>query len=270
MPSEHFIQMGKRKVHYYQYGSGSKTIIGLHGWPGAGTDFARIKVPEGWKLIAPDLPGCGSSEPLGQRHTVSAYAGWLEAFTEALGIISCVVESICGTSPIAIKFANRRQKVKALIFHYFPFIHPGLITWKSKLPLVGYAGNSMLGKAILNILRSSNWYMERNFIQGLPQEAAVSGNIDIHNKRVANLDAATDFFHSLMHTDLRQDWKSLNMPILILAAENDHSINQRKAYPLAKRPNVILAIITSAHHYWDNNYVAAQNAELEDFLDSLA
>jgi len=64
------------------------TVLALHGFRGThfGLDpLARALVRHGFRVIAPDAPGCGVSERLTRPHDVDGFTAWFAAFARACG-----------------------------------------------------------------------------------------------------------------------------------------------------------------------------------------
>jgi pimeloyl-ACP methyl ester carboxylesterase len=83
---------GPMTVHYREVGSGPPLLL-VHGlmtssysWRYVLDDLARD-----WRVIAPDLPGCGRSDRPDARYDGAALAGFLLEFVRALGIRGCPV-----------------------------------------------------------------------------------------------------------------------------------------------------------------------------------
>lgn len=272
--SEHSILVNGRNVHYVLYGTGDKKIIGLHGWPGGCTDFLSIfqAIPTGFQMIVPDLPGCGQSEKLSVKHTVSVFSEFLKDFADSLGFDKFVISAICGTSPVAIKFSSLYpERVEGLVFHYFPYIYPKVISLKSGIPVMARVARFEPGLWLLDKVRKNDRIMGKFLVQGLPEDARKTAKIDIENKKKAYLRGAVEFVRSIMHTDLRHEWGSLGIPTLIIAAGEDHTISMKNALPLCEgRKNVELVILEKAKHYWDREFKKRQNEEVKKFLVSIS
>lgn len=77
-------------TRYWDYGdpSATTTIVLVHGFRGDHHGLEPVVAHlEGFRLISPDLPGFGESEPLpGVHHDIDGYAGWLRAFVAALDL----------------------------------------------------------------------------------------------------------------------------------------------------------------------------------------
>lgn len=81
-------------TRYWEYGSSTAvgTIVVVHGFRGDHHGLeAVIANLDGRHVIAPDLPGFGASEPFADRpHDLAAYAAWLRAFVDRLGLVGPV------------------------------------------------------------------------------------------------------------------------------------------------------------------------------------
>ena len=107
-----------RKVSYWQKGENEeKTIVLLHGFPGSHrglTDMA--KGLSGYRIVIPDLPGCGKSEPLKNSYTLKHYAAWLYAFLENLSLKKVILVGHSFGSRIALVFAETYpEKMETMI-----------------------------------------------------------------------------------------------------------------------------------------------------------
>ena len=58
--------------------------VGINGLMGGGDSFWPViaGVPQDWRVVLPDLPGCGESEPMQppRKHSVDGYVNWLSDF----------------------------------------------------------------------------------------------------------------------------------------------------------------------------------------------
>lgn len=104
---------GDRVVGFYEYGDPDGTpLVALHGTPACGVGFvwadqrARAR---GIRLLAPDRPGVGLSDPWlpGRGATVNDYPAELGAFLDALDIPTCAVLGYSGGGPYALAAAHQ-------------------------------------------------------------------------------------------------------------------------------------------------------------------
>ncbi|WP_066519921.1 alpha/beta fold hydrolase [Curtobacterium ammoniigenes] len=77
-----------RTTHYWEYGDPDATlrVLAVHGFRGDHHGLAAVAayLPT-MRVIVPDLPGFGLSDPLPDSD-MDAYVGWLRAFADALGL----------------------------------------------------------------------------------------------------------------------------------------------------------------------------------------
>lgn len=113
------IRVNGRKTFYLDSNNQKPVIILLHGFPGNHMGLVRLADHIGisnYRLIMPDLPACGSSEPLKDEHNLKNYSDWLNAFLEELSIKEAIIVGHSFGSRIALVFANYYgKKVKKLI-----------------------------------------------------------------------------------------------------------------------------------------------------------
>jgi pimeloyl-ACP methyl ester carboxylesterase len=76
-----------REVAYERSGSGSAVVL-VHGIAGDASEWARVtdRLAAHFDVVAPDLPGHGSSGRLRGDHSIGAFACWLRDLLEALDI----------------------------------------------------------------------------------------------------------------------------------------------------------------------------------------
>ncbi|BDZ47065.1 hypothetical protein GCM10025866_29740 [Naasia aerilata] len=87
------VQVLRSRTRYWEYGPAEApvTVVAVHGFRGdhhgleSIVGYLRADDPA-LRVIAPDLPGFGESEPLSRTHDIAGYAAWLSGFLEALGI----------------------------------------------------------------------------------------------------------------------------------------------------------------------------------------
>lgn len=82
------------ETHLWEYGNSDAdtTVVLVHGFRGDhhGLEPVVAQLPQ-LRMISPDLPGFGRSEPLSVTHDIDGYAAWLRAFVAALDLSGRVV-----------------------------------------------------------------------------------------------------------------------------------------------------------------------------------
>jgi pimeloyl-ACP methyl ester carboxylesterase len=90
--SVHYVQAGDVRMAYYEAGEG-RPLLMVHGNFASKRWFTEqlTNPPAGWRVVAPDLPNFGDSEALPEDIGIEAYAKYLHAFVQALGLPSFVL-----------------------------------------------------------------------------------------------------------------------------------------------------------------------------------
>jgi 3-oxoadipate enol-lactonase len=92
MVREAFVEGGGRPTRYLEAGAGWPVVL-VHAFP-MNADMWRPqleRVPDGWRYIAPDLPGFGKSDSVAPPTTVDAMAQSVAAVMDDLGIDPAVI-----------------------------------------------------------------------------------------------------------------------------------------------------------------------------------
>ena len=86
----HSIEIDNRQAVYFEYPSdvaNPKTLVMIHGYRGNHRGLEAIAAGlSNYRLLIPDLPGFGESDPLEPNHSVENYAAWLHSFALNLGL----------------------------------------------------------------------------------------------------------------------------------------------------------------------------------------
>ena len=110
------------ETFYRHAGDPSAPLLLLpHGYPASSFEFRNLMpaLADDWYLVAPDAPGFGYSEtppPTVFPYTFAAYADWLEAFTDELGLDRYVLYLHDYGSQFGFELAMRRpERVAGLV-----------------------------------------------------------------------------------------------------------------------------------------------------------
>jgi 3-oxoadipate enol-lactonase len=105
------VSIGERSIRYLEAGAGWPVIL-LHAFP-LNADMWRPqleRVPEGWRMLAPDLRGFGSGDATavdGSTPTVDDFADDIDAFMDALKIADGVIGGLSMGGYIAFALCRR-------------------------------------------------------------------------------------------------------------------------------------------------------------------
>lgn len=115
---ENTIEINGLKVNYKIAGEGPAILV-LHGWGGSSdswTQVMKILAGQGFKVVAPDLPGFGKTAPPSVPWEVEDYTDFVLRFANKLGLSSFFLIGHSFGGRISVKFlAQYPEKVKKLI-----------------------------------------------------------------------------------------------------------------------------------------------------------
>lgn len=104
------ITVDGNQVAYRDEGAGEVLLL-VHGL-GANSSSWRAVLPKlstKYRVISPDLPGHGLSEPLREGHSPAAFADWLRDLLDALNIPAVTVVGHSFGGGLAMQFADRHR-----------------------------------------------------------------------------------------------------------------------------------------------------------------
>lgn len=88
-PRSDFAQVDGVRLHYLEWGEPTRPpLVLLHGYTGNAYAWQPV-APElagHFRVIAPDLPGHGDSDPLAEGYTIQGYVAVLDRFIDRLGL----------------------------------------------------------------------------------------------------------------------------------------------------------------------------------------
>ncbi len=272
------VEVDGRRVAYTARGpeDASSVYLGVHGLMGGGDSFWPViaGVPHHWRVVLPDLPGCGGSEtmPAPHRHTVEGYAGWLDRFLGAVGLAdrALTLASVATGAAIAIRYGlDHAEQVRGQVMH-LPFLGRAAITKKWARPVVAYGLSVPPLRALVHRLRSSRALMHRIILHEPPDAIPELAERDIRHKQHADLTAAGQLLHSLMLTDSVSQMAFLHHPILILASEHDFTAPLWLLEMLVRnRPERRLYVHRGGQHSWNEPFIEEMNREIARFTGKL-
>ena len=132
-----YVDLEHRQLHLRSIGEGSRTVLVLHDPPGSGRDvLPTAERLAGMRVLAPDLPGCGLSDPLGEDAGCDAYARVLAKAMDAVGADRYAVIGLGLAAPIAIALAATQPgSVSRVLLDGMPWLDP----WRARDIAANYA-----------------------------------------------------------------------------------------------------------------------------------
>ena len=159
-----YVDSGGMQIHYREIGSGDMPIVLLHQSASSSVGYVELMelLADDYRVIAPDTPGFGGSDPLPGPLSVTALAEALTGALEALGVTSCwlyghhtgaslaaqiaadhpsLVEKLVLSGPPHFDEAMR-ERIRSTVRPYSPEADGSHLAsaWKRHLALAGGAG----------------------------------------------------------------------------------------------------------------------------------
>lgn len=107
-----------------------KTVVFLHGFPGNHEGLVSLALSlTGYRVLTPDLPGCGTSAPFATTHSLEQYADWLRDFLRTERVERPIIVGHSFGGRVAIVFAVRYPELLDSLILLMPVIRvDGLLT----------------------------------------------------------------------------------------------------------------------------------------------
>jgi len=108
---------GEKTFYWEKYPARKSVVVFLHGFPGSHKGLVELAdCFTDYRLIIPDLPACGVSEPLRTHHSLKNYAAWLNDFLTALSVDRAIIVSHSFGARIALQYSiNHPKRVEKLV-----------------------------------------------------------------------------------------------------------------------------------------------------------
>jgi pimeloyl-ACP methyl ester carboxylesterase len=127
--SMHTTSFGRLKIHYRVLGEGPPLLL-IHGLMTSSYSWRYVldELSRRFRVVAPDLPGCGRSDkPIDRRYDAAALSTWIGEFQAALNISGCCA---AGNS-LGGYICLRRALADATSFARLAVVHsPVLPDWR--------------------------------------------------------------------------------------------------------------------------------------------
>ncbi len=226
------IEVEGRTTRYWDYGpeDPATTVVVVHGYRGEHHGLEPVVAHlEGLRIISPDLPGFGESDPLVGRHDIAGYAQWLRAFLDALqlGRSAVIVGHSFGSIVVAAAVAGGLAAGRVILIN--PIAAPALRgpnAFLSRLTLLYYrTGRALpegLGAALLG-----NWLIVRFMSVFLAKTKDRKLRRFIHDQhhtyfsRYANRDSVVEGFEASIGSDVSMFADRIAQPTLLIGADSD-------------------------------------------------
>jgi len=243
---ERFAEVRGVRIRVFERGDGPSILL-LHGFGGAAWNFTELApFLAGRRLIVPDLPGHGASEPLPAPSLASFADVVAELVDEPVGVLG---HSLGGV--VALRLAERRpDRVRALVL-----AAPAGISSSSRLATVTLGLIGVVRPARL-VARRTDAIARSSLLKEL-----VFGRFEVSNAELLTEASVHGFLRgSAIHADTlgaglalarddpRQSLDRVRAPTLVLFGARDRQVPLADGFEYARRLRAPLRVIADCGH----------------------
>jgi pimeloyl-ACP methyl ester carboxylesterase len=275
---EHATTVLGTSTTWWEYGrsDAETTLVLVHGFRGDhhGLEPVVAHLP-GYRLIAPDLPGFGSSEPLVDGHDIAGYSRWLRAFVDAVvpGGRAVILGHSFGSIVAATAVADGLETPSLILVN--PIAAPALAGPRGVLTRlavfyywVAAALPERLGFALLRnrlIVRVMSEAMAKTRERSL--RAWIHAQHQLYFSGFASRRVVLEAFKASVSNDVSMVARRIAVPTLLVAAERDDITPVAAQHRLTTLfADAELEIIPSVGHLIHYEVPEAAAAYIESFL----
>jgi pimeloyl-ACP methyl ester carboxylesterase len=269
----HVANVSGRDLHYWLGGDGP-TVILIHGLGGAATNWTELAplLARRHRVLAPDLPGHGGSEPLAEVTGLTSYAEPLALLAEQLEMMPAAVVGHSLGGVVSLRLATARpDAVRALALVAAAGIHR-YARWDERALRIAnlLRPDSALGRRHLEIARRPRLRRAVFGHWGAVDAAALSERavLGLLGSRRHGSDVASAR-RALFRDDPRQDLHRIACPTILIWGARDRLVPLSSGFEYARRLRAPIRALPAAGHLVIVEQAAACAAILEDFLDRI-
>ncbi len=240
-PEGSFIEVGGVRLHYSDRGTGSPIVL-IHGNVVSGDDFNTSGVTEillkSHRVVIFDRPGFGHSDrPHDRIWTADKQADLLHEALHQLGVVRPVVVGHSWGAIVAMAMAVRHERdvagVVALSGYYFWTLRPDvLLVGVGALPVIGdilrYTVSPLLNWLAMPLVKRA-LFSPGTVPARFNAEFSTAMAVRPSQIRATSEDGALMIPGALA---LRDHYKDLTLPVVIMAGEGDKMVFKRRAEQL--------------------------------------
>lgn len=271
-------------VAYWTYepvvtNAATRTILVVHGFRGDHHGLLRVadQLPE-MRLIMPDLPAFGSSEPfLDGEHSVEQYGQFISNFMAALGLgPKTVLLGHSFGSIVASHFAARHPGAVNPLILINPIAAPALEGPKgimTKLAVFYYQVSAKLPKRLgLAVLRNRAIVRVMSITMAKTKDKNlrrfIHGQHDAYFSAFADRKSLLESFKASVSGNVGEVAEELRLPVLLIAGEKDEIATLPNQHKLMERlPDATLEVIPGVGHLIHYETPGPAAAAIRTFLE---
>jgi pimeloyl-ACP methyl ester carboxylesterase len=218
------ILISGKKVFYLEKGKKlKKTIVLLHGYPGnyeTLLDLAR-KLGNRYRIVMPNFPSCGGSEPFKDDYNIKAYVEWLELFLKGISVKKATLIGHSFGARVALVFSIVYPKKIERLVLIAPVLRPDspfkyILMPKYKIAkfLPAYASRAFLSSKIFE-------YVACKVVSMNPEQQRNITRRGVVELQYVYPKAHVDLFEEFYNLDLTPLGKQIKAKTLVIAGKQD-------------------------------------------------
>ena len=250
--TERSLPVKGRRIRYFVGGDGPPLVL-VHGLGGSATNWIELAplLAPTFRLVIPDLPGHGASEPLPGVSGLQPYADRVAAVMEHEGAAPAPVVGHSLGGLVVLRLALRRPRaVSAVVLAASAGLSIGGAWGRNLLTAVTVIRPGRLAGRYRSIVARSP--ILRRIVFGVVSVADPIGLSDVSVEgflagQVLHTDTGSAW-RSLRDDDPRQELEQLGRPVLVLWGSDDVQLPLDDAFEYARRLRAPLRVIAGCGH----------------------
>ena len=188
-----FVRVNGVELAYFEMGEGIPLLM-IHGWPGHSYGWRRLaaSLGSGYRVIAPDMRGCGDSQTVPSGFDKRTLAADIKALLDHLGLEKIIAVGHDWGVPIAFRLTFDSPSTVA-----------GVIFSQGRLPLLASSTTLMYSPQQTR----ERWYMNFNYVPDLP-EIVIGRSIEEYFTYLCAHFSGDKMIHS--HADMQELFRVLS------------------------------------------------------------
>jgi pimeloyl-ACP methyl ester carboxylesterase len=273
------VDVDGRTTHYWEYGpaDAAQTVIAVHGFRGDHHGLESIAAHlVGVRVVVPDLPGFGISDPLAVSD-IEGYVAWLRGFHTALGLDRTAVVLGHSFGSIVVSAAVAAGLATRLLVLVNPIAAPALQGPRAVgtgIAIAYYRAGAALPRPIgLGILRNRAIVRAMSVAMLKSHDPAmrrwVHDQHDRYFSAFANRTSVLEAFRTSVTHDVSEYADRIQVPVLLIAAERDDitAVPEQRALAARLHDAELVVIPDVGHLVHYETPAAAAEATLRRMAD---
>jgi pimeloyl-ACP methyl ester carboxylesterase len=270
---ERFVEIGSFRTRYFVAGQGPPLLL-VHGLGGAAVNFTLLGplLAKSHRVLIPDLPGHGKSEPLARVEGLGDYAERVAEVAELEGMLPAPVVGYSMGGVVALRLAvTRPQDVQALVL----VGAAGIVSVTRRAEIWLAVTGALRPARIMTRFRGS--FARRPRLRWLPfglwgavdppalQPEGVIGFLEGPSQHTDVGSAG----RALLRDDPRPDLERVACPVVLLWGTRDRLVPLADGFEYARRLRAPIRALPAAGHLLVGEQPEACAEIVEGFLDRI-